>query len=233
MNIEALKDEFEEQGYLHLQAYFDTALMQTFNDLIDRHFKDQPGYVHNDEFLDLAATEVIPWFPQRDGVTVFDAIEQDAGFQALSAALLGDEWQAQYCMVMYSHAGTLGQAWHQDCPPDDPRVHNLNRLIYTHAIDAEVGGEVVVMPGSHRQGLLPVGDPHEDMKGQVVLSPGQGDCMFLHGHLWHRVLPIRKGYRYSTNYRAAPSGTPDDITDICVYRNMRYRFSTAEVVERR
>ena len=41
------------------------------------------------------------------------------------------------------------------------------------------------------------------------------------------------GCRFSTNYRAMPAGTPDDITDVCVYRNMRYRFSTESVVEER
>jgi hypothetical protein len=30
-----------------------------------------------------------------------------------------------------------------------------------------------------------------------------------------------------------PSGTPEDITDICLYRNMRYCFSTESVVEER
>lgn len=34
-------------------------------------------------------------------------------------------------------------------------------------------------------------------------------------------------------YCAAPAGTPDDVTDVCVYRNMRYRFSTSAVVEER
>jgi hypothetical protein len=68
---------------------------------------------------------------------------------------------------------------------------------------------------------------------QVVLRPKKGTLVLLHGHTWHRVLPIVGAYRYSTNYRAAPAGTPDDITDVCVYRNMRYRFSTSEVVEER
>ena len=37
----------------------------------------------------------------------------------------------------------------------------------------------------------------------------------------------------ATNYRAAPAGAPDNITDICVYRNMRYQFSTGRIVEER
>ncbi len=39
--------------------------------------------------------------------------------------------------------------------------------------------------------------------------------------------------RFSSNFRSAPKGRPEDITDICVYRNMRYRFSTSEVIEER
>jgi ectoine hydroxylase len=46
-------------------------------------------------------------------------------------------------------------------------------------------------------------------------------------------LPIHDGKRVSINYRSAPADTPDDITDVCVYRNMRYRFSTGEVLEAR
>ena len=33
--------------------------------------------------------------------------------------------------------------------------------------------------------------------------------------------------------RAAPPGTPDDIKDVCIYRNMRYQFSTSKIVEDR
>ena len=72
-----------------------------------------------------------------------------------------------------------------------------------------------------------------EFEDQVVLRPKKGTLVLLHGHTWHRVLPITGAYRFSTNYRAAPAGTADDITDICVYRNMRYQFSTSSVVEER
>jgi len=89
------------------------------------------------------------------------------------------------------------------------------------------------MPGSHRMGLLPAGNPHEDLGGQRVLNPRKGTLVLLHGHTWHRVLPVTGAFRFSTNFRAAPSGTEANITDICVYRNMRYQFSTSRVVEER
>jgi hypothetical protein len=89
------------------------------------------------------------------------------------------------------------------------------------------------MPGSHRKGVLPSGNPHEDLDNQVVLAPKKGTLVILHGHAWHRVLPINGEYRLSANARAIPKGTPENITDIAVYRNMRYRFSTSEVIEER
>ena len=136
-------------------------------------------------------------------------------------------------MVMFSKQGTKGQAWHQDCPPENPSHYNLNRLFYTHDITEETGGQTIVYPKTHLNGPIPVGHPHEDLQGQVVLSPKKGTLVILHGHCWHRVLPIKGAYRVSANARAMPAGTPKDITDIAVYRNMRYRFSTSEVIEER
>jgi ectoine hydroxylase len=59
-------------------------------------------------------------------------------------------------MTMFSKKGTKGQAWHQDCPPDDNQKFNLNRLVYTMDIDDQVGQKVLVMPDSHRYAELSV-----------------------------------------------------------------------------
>lgn len=126
-----------------------------------------------------------------------------------------------------------GQAWHQDCAPENPAHFNLNRLVYTHDITAQMGGQTVVMPGTHKRGLIPAGDPLADMDQQVVLELKKGTLLLLHGHTWHRVLPINDTPRVSSNFRSAPKGTPENITDICVYRNMRYQFSTSQVIEER
>lgn len=233
MNTTPLLDTFKRDGYLVLEDFFDASLMDALNGLIRSYYGDDPEFWHNDEFLEKSQTEVIPWFPQNEGVEAFDAIDNDPRVQELTQGILGDGWCSQYCMVMWSKQGTTGQAWHQDCSPDDASRFNMNRLVYTSDITDDIGGQIVVVPGSHKRGLLPAGDPHGDFDGQVVLRPRKGTLAFLHGHTWHRVLPIKGQFRYSTNYRVAPAGTPDDITDVCVYRNMRYRFSTSEVVEER
>lgn len=236
-DLPQLRRDFDEHGYVFLPGFFDAALMDRVDRACLAHFGVAPDWAHDDAFITLSKAEIVPWFPQRDGdaatTALFDAVDAYPHFAELTAALIGEDWSNLYSMAMFSKQGTAGQAWHQDCPPEDPRRHNLNRLIYAAPILSSIGGEVVVMPGSHKRGVLPVGEPAAEMDGQVVLRPGKGDLLFLHGHCWHKVMPVHGGYRYSLNHRAAPAGTPADVTDICVYRNMRYRFSTAEVVEHR
>ena len=233
MNYNALAEQFWAQGYVMLEGFFDEPLMDAYDQLIVDHFGYDPAFLHNDEFLEKAATDVIPWFPQQEGVSAFDVVENDKRLQILTEAILGEGWRSLYCMTMFSKQGSKGQAWHQDCAPEDAKKFNMNRLVYSSDITANIGGQTLVVPGSHLRGELTVGDVDEDFSDQLVLSPGKGTLVLLHGHTWHRVRPVVGKYRVSTNYRSMPKGTSDDITDVCVYRNMRYKFATSEVVEDR
>jgi ectoine hydroxylase len=233
MEYQKLADQFWRDGYLVIENFFNDELMDQYHALILNHFGDDPQFSHTDEFIKKAATEVIPWFPQREGVHAFDEVENDLRLKKLTDLILGEGWYSLYCMTMYSRPGSKGQAWHQDCAPDDPKMFNMNRLMYTRDINADTGGETLVVPGSHKRGLLTVGDVNEEFADQRVLTPKKGMLILLHGHTWHRVYPTHIKERVSTNYRCSPAGTPEDITDICVYRNMRYKFAINQVVEER
>lgn len=230
---ESLANTFWQQGYIVLEDFFEPALMQESQTRIMDHFGEKPEFTHDETFISKSQVEVVPWFPQREGHEFFDIIENHADFKALTQAILGEGWGSQYCMVMFSKKGTKGQAWHQDCPPEDNTQFNLNRLVYTMDVTDELGGQVYIRPGTHKQGALTQGELFEDFEDQVVLRPKKGTLVLLHGHCWHRIGEIQGDYRVSTNYRAAPDGVPEDITDICVYRNMRYQFSTSTVLEER
>ena len=82
MNYKALADQFWEQGYLVIEDMFDPALMDRYQALIMDHFGETPEFFHNEEFLSKAATEVIPWFPQQEGLDVFDIVERDERLRA-------------------------------------------------------------------------------------------------------------------------------------------------------
>ena len=228
-----LAQQFWREGYVVIEKCFEPAAMNQLNEAIRAHFGERPEFFHERDFLDRSRTEVIPWFPQREGPSAFDGIEADPFLRELTGHVLGDGWAPDYCMVMFSRRGTSGQAWHQDCPPERPELFNLNRLVYSEDISDAVGGQTLVVPGSHRRGLLPAGDPVADFDDQVVLRPTAGTLVLLHGHTWHRVLPVTGGVRFSTNFRARSPRAPELVTDVCVYRNMRYRFSTSEVIEER
>lgn len=234
--IDTLKyaEEFWENGYLHLKGFFSIEKMNVLNSLCLEHFGLNPKWEHNEEFLAKSNCEIIPWFPIReDGVKEFESINDHQLFNKITQEILGEGWNVLYCMSMFSKKGTAGQAWHQDSPPEDRTKFNLNRLVYTHNITDETGGQVVFVPKSHKLGEITKGDPMEEMDNQLVLSPEVGDLVILHGHCWHRVLLVTGKYRISTNFRAMPKGTPKEITDTAVYRNMRYYFPTNEVLVER
>ena len=232
MDLKKIHDTFWDQGYVIFEKFFDDALMDAYHKKIASHYGTDPSWEHTEEFISKSSVEVIPWFPYRDGTGGFDGIDKDIVFNQITDAILKNGWNNLYCMMMFSKAGSKGQAWHQDCPPEDSLKYNLNRLVYTQDITDETGGEIVIMPKTHKAGVLPVGDSHGAIDGQLVLQPKKGTVIFLHGHCFHSVMPVKKD-RISTNFRAVPMGTPETITDICVYRNMRYRFSTSEVIEER
>ena len=233
MNYTQLANEFWQNGYLHIKHFFTREQLTPVDDLIRDHYGLTPKYQHNDEFLETAATDVIPWFPVNEGMTNFNFIEEDERFIQLSETILGKNWYSLYCMCMYSKPFSKGQAWHQDCPPEDENVFNLNRLVYSSRIEEKNGGQLVLVPGSHRAGRISVGPVDEVLENQIVIQPEVGDVIFLHGHCWHRVLPLKEKSRLSTNFRCAPSATPKSVTDISVYRNMVYQFSTSEILEER
>lgn len=233
LDFQALASEFWDKGYLYIEDFFDNELMDRYQGLALSHFSENPDFVHNNEFLEKSKTDVIPWFPQREGCTDFDIAEKHPHFVGLTEAILESGWSTLYSMVMFSNKDTLGQAWHQDCPPEDKSKFNLNRLVYSMDIDDAVGGKTQVVPGTHKGGAITVGPGDENFAEQVELSPKKGSIVFLHGHTWHRVLPVTGDYRISTNYRCCPAGTPANITDIGVYRNMRYDFANSKVIEDR
>ena len=148
VNLEEPIAQFERDGYLVLHDFFDPEPMDRIDHTIHQHFGTDPEFRHEEDFLSRSETEVIPWFPQNpdlpeyDAVraTPFDRLEADPRLGELTEALLGDGWSPLYSMVMFSKKGTKGQAWHQDCPPDDPARYNLNRLVYTRDLSDDVGG---------------------------------------------------------------------------------------------
>ena len=108
MDTAQLATRFWTEGYVVIEDFFAPALMDELHELILAHFGGKFDSCLNDEFSTKAKTQIVPWFPQREGVSRFDVIDDDARLAALTAAILGAGWHSQYCMVMYSAQGTNG-----------------------------------------------------------------------------------------------------------------------------
>lgn len=223
-------DNFWELGYLLIPDFYSDVLLSTLHQSAISHFTRNPEFKHEQAFILRSSTDVIPWFPQQLGIELFNEIQNHKSMYTVTQSLLGPDWRSQDAMVMYSKPESKGQAWHQDCPPENPSQFNLNRLVYTADINEKTGGFIVVRPRTHQNCPISLGDPQEDFSDQVVLKPTKGSLILLHGHTWHRVTPTLDTPRISINFRCTPNGAKSDITDVCVYRNMRYQFSTQTVL---
>jgi hypothetical protein len=223
-------DSFWGQGYLHIPSFFSDEIVDKLHYSGISHFTKNPEFKHDKEFIHKSSTDVIPWFPQQEGNKLFDNIQKYKSMYTITNSLMGLGWSSQDAMVMYSKSGSNGQAWHQDCPPENPNHFNLNRLVYTSDINGQTGGIIVVRPKTHLTCPITSGGQQQDFDDQVLLKPNKGSLILLHGHTWHRVTPILNTPRLSINFRCIPNNVPNNITDICVYRNMRYQFSTQTVL---
>ena len=90
-----------------------------------------------------------------------------------------------------------------------------------------------IFVGSHKKGLIPAGSATEQIHDDIKIKPTKGSLLLLHGHTWHRVYPVFNEIRVSTNFRCVPENTPDNVTDVAIYRNMLFRFSDGKIIAER
>ena len=234
-SADSRRRKFAEHGVVVVPGFLDREQVAFLNREIDAHY----GPLVRERFgigaVSRAAIEmdcdVITWDPLGEEVEPFQVLAADPRLATLTRELIG-EFSAPGSLAMWSVGGGKGQAWHQDCPPDDPSQFNLNRLFYLQ--DTEVDdGAVVVVPGSPRMGRISPGAPQAPIPGEVMLTPRAGTLVLLHGHIYHRVTPnVSLRPRVSVNLRAYPADVPREITRIGLYRNAAYDFLAGKRIDR-
>lgn len=233
---ERLREIFRQYGVLVFPDYLDEARLANLNDAIAGHYnpivKERFGVESISEAGAAFECEVLSWDPRTEGSRPFQELADDDELARLTEAVLGEGFTAPASLVMWSVGGGKGQAWHQDCPPDDPKAFNVNRLFYMQDTREE-DGAIVVVPGSHTRGRISRGGPQESLDGEVVLTPSAGTLVLLHGHVFHRVTPnVSRRPRVSVNLRAYPAGVSPSVNSIGVYRNGAYDFANQKRVDR-
>jgi phytanoyl-CoA hydroxylase len=151
-------------------------------------------------------------FPHKLSATYREAMHHRAIVDALTA-LIGPDVKAVQSMLFIKPVGKPGQAWHQDEYFIPTRDRSLCAAwIALDDTDVE-NGCLWVHPGSHRDGIIYPGNPHDDTRfdaspeagdfayereGGTAVKMRAGDVLFFNGYLLHRSLQTARG--------AAPAG---------------------------
>ncbi|GDY13959.1 hypothetical protein LBMAG53_28370 [Planctomycetota bacterium] len=174
-------------------------------------------------------TAVVSWGPIQAGDPAFIALRDHPLLRSLTAAAIGLGATGNGCLVMLSRNGHR-QAWHQDTSSADPGQFVLNRLLYLWDIDPQAG-TLYCVPGSHRRGIIPPGEPHESLPDEVGLAPRAGTLVLIHSRCFHRVsVNATHDLRFSVNFRAQPAGSTEHLDRYGVYRTGTHDFVTNKAV---
>jgi hypothetical protein len=220
-----ISEQFQRDGVVVVEEFLSVDECRMLNDALDVRYQAwQAEGKRIQDVADAFDCDVLAWDPVAEGHPVFLQLAANERLREITAQVLGEGFGTQTSLVMFSVPGGRGQAWHQDCPPEEVGMFHLNRLIYPADATLERGA-IVVVPGSHRMGSIPSGGTQDPIEGEFVLMPKAGTLVLLHGHVYHRVTPnLTDQPRNSINFRALPAGVPEWVTCVGVYRTGRTRF---------
>jgi hypothetical protein len=224
---------FWEDGYVAIDGFFPRDVASASHEWLGSEGEGAPVWtdatksesIETDLHISIVLCDAL--------VSSIQRIHADARFRALTGAILGHDYNDLYAMLMRFKGPGAGGPWHQDCSSEVGEPYCMNRLIYPHDAGAAVGGSLVVVPGSHKLGRIPPGEPHGSMPGERVITPRAGTVVLMHASTFHRVSPVHSTVpRFSINLRAAPAGTSSTVTNVAVYRNVLCLFDQDREIPR-
>jgi hypothetical protein len=224
---------FWEDGFVAIEGFFSRDVARSANEWLSGSSADPPTWTDATTSKSIETDLEISIILCESFAPAIRRIHGDARFRALTGAILGVDYVDLYPMLMRFKGPGVGGPWHQDCSSEDGAPYCVNRLVYPHDAGDEIGGSLVVVPGSHRWGRIPTGEPHGSLEGERVITPRAGTVVLMHASTFHRVTAVRsQAPRFSINLRACPAGTPQNVTDVAVYRNVVCFFAEKREVAR-
>jgi phytanoyl-CoA hydroxylase len=210
--------QYEEDGYLVIRNGCSSDLIEVFNAHIYtiRSAEKLPDWAHPRKGHEISDKD-------RFSVRLFNPHLHDGfSLQMMKlpiirdtlAQLLGDEAVGIQSMYFYKSPGSPGQAAHQDYYYIDNKPNTLTAAwIAMEDVDEE-NGCLWVIPGSHKEGLLPHGrvkdvSEHEawtdetegaDLSKQIPVVMKSGDIVFFHNLLIHSSKKNRTDDRWRKSY---------------------------------
>lgn len=114
---------------------------------------------------------------------------------------------------------SAGVPWHihmrvipDPVPPFFCYPHGVQGMIYLDEVGDDEG-PLCVIPGSHRIPRMDLDGTYETHEDELRLKFAPGDCIMIHGNLWHRTIPTTAncGRRRLVLFGYAPSWLKNDL----------------------
>ena len=171
MYVQAEKEFFLENGYLHVKGVLTPEHLEQIQSEFDRVW-DLPGQSNQHKLLQHKA--------------FVDLIEH-APILDRQRAIFGP--QCQLLQYDFLRQGPRNEtfplrAWHRDFvfPGDYPL--SINTILYLDEMAER--GPTYVMPGTHRGTEQPPDEiVHEPLPGEVAVAASTGDAVFINSAIWH------------------------------------------------
>ncbi|MFI1196168.1 phytanoyl-CoA dioxygenase family protein [Micromonospora sp. NPDC020750] len=220
MRVEATQDElagFQKDGYLLRRGLVPKEWIAEFGAALDRIAAEEISH---------PTAERLP----NNGLYIRALLDKDEVFHrliryqpTLSVAryLLGPQVAfGVEARMAFEGVANAGVNWHihlrvvpDPMPPYFVYPHQVHGLIYLDRVGADEGA-LCVLPGSHQQTTLKLPNDSSDQPGQQKLYFEPGDCILMHGNLWHRTEPTAEtcGRRRLILFGYSPSWLKSEIT---------------------
>jgi ectoine hydroxylase-related dioxygenase (phytanoyl-CoA dioxygenase family) len=207
------KEFFEEHGYYVAPGVFNPQDVREMR----QHFMDKraegpkPGDMGGDPRV---ATDPLNKYPRMINMHKWDKKtelwQKDPRLTKLAGHLVGDDVLLCQTMLYFKPPGARGQALHQD-----------NQYIRKHPIIAawvalddcdEANGQMTIIPGSHKNGILPVQQANREISftnGQSYIPEGSkeigidmkaGDVLYFGGFTIHGSYPNKTTDRFRRSF---------------------------------
>lgn len=224
------KNSLKNDGILHMPSFFKGEQLSAIQSQLNQLLQDESKMVErkgSEHFFQKYQSTSYCFVDQLAAFPALNALPGNVLIRAILDGLLPEGSKLKQSLVQHHKAGE-GQAipWHQDVHFEQvPPGKMFNFLIYPFDI-TEDSGALHYVPGSHVQGRLPVGNPHDPLPGQLSLAPKAGDLIIGDCLLFHKVNHNHSGCdRVSINLRFQSSEVAPEDTQIGVYRNGQVNYA--------
>ena len=188
-------DDFVRKGWLHLSNLFSYDKLESMRNSLEVIAQSELSYSDPNK-PDNGTGQYLRWL--LDKSDAFEVLLDCQITRNIAAAVLGPQIRFENVDARIATAGQEGQVipWHihlrvvpEPLPPFFCYPHAVHGLVYLDDLGPDEGA-LCVLPGSHlRHDLKMQKSDITDYPEQKLIYPKAGDCILMHGNLWHRTLP--------------------------------------------